>query len=84
MSMHTKRAQALGRYYDQAIRRPDTDRDEAVEYAIRQVFMSASEDARADIYAVVRECFDKYPSGITRRLGLTFALRNYQYKRIHG
>lgn len=84
MTMHGKRATRISKYYDQAIRRPDANKDEAVEYAIKQVFPLYSEDALADLYAVVRESFDNFPGGITRRLDLTKRLRDYQYRRLHG
>lgn len=82
--MHAKRATRIAKYYDQAIRRPDATKDEAVEYAIKQVYPMYSEDALADVFASLRESFDKFPSGITRRMDLTFKLRDYQYKRTRG
>ena len=84
MSMHGNRAKRIATYYDQAIRRPDATKDDAVEYAVRQVFPRYSDEAQADVFAVIRESFDKYTSGITRRLDLTTRLRNYEYRRIHG
>lgn len=84
MSMHTKTAKRISTLYDQAIRRPDADKDSALESVIAKVYSTKSDEVQADIFASLRECFDKYQSGITRRLALTTALRNYAYKRIHG
>lgn len=81
MSLHSKRAQRLQKYYDTRIRLGD-DKDTAVEYGLKILFPLYSEDAQADVFAFVRPAFDDYPSGLSRRIALTTALRKHSHGRI--
>ncbi|QOI69528.1 hypothetical protein XaavBphi31_31 [Xanthomonas phage Xaa_vB_phi31] len=58
--------------------------DDAVTYAIAQVFFRYSEDAQADVFAAIRHAFDEYPNGTSRKIAVTGLLRNYSIRRIHG
>ncbi|QYW01978.1 hypothetical protein CPT_Pepon028 [Stenotrophomonas phage Pepon] len=78
-----KHAENISRYYDQQLRR-GFEKDDAVEYAIRQVWPLKSEDAQADIFAAIRHVFDEYPSGVSRKIALSSAVEKYRIAYIHG
>lgn len=83
MSTAAKNASRLMKYTDTRVRLGD-DVDDAVTYAIDQVYRMRSEDARADIYAAIREQFDLYPNGTSRKIALVGKLRAYEISRIYG
>ena len=84
MSLHLKRAKRLSMGYDVALRLHQKDREETLTGVIADQYPNLSEDAQADLYAAVYPSFENYPSGITRRIALTAALRNWSLRRIYG
>lgn len=81
---YAKRAvDTIERRYNQLIRL-DTDKEEAIDEAVAHAYPRRSEDAQADIVATIAHIFDEYPSGITRKMAMTTALRNYEIARIRG
>lgn len=77
MSLYTKRAARIMKHYDLQIRKPDVTKEDAIDSAIKRVYPTASEDAQADIYGYIGESFDKFPTGVARRISITGALRKY-------
>lgn len=82
MSTAAKNASRLMKYVDIRVVLGD-DMDEAVEAAIDKVYMMRSEEARADIFGFIREQFDLYPNGTTRKIALVNKLRAYEISRIY-
>ncbi|QVR48657.1 hypothetical protein [Stenotrophomonas phage BUCT609] len=75
----------IRKYVNDRIRYHDVDMDDAVEYAIAQVYGNYSEDAQADVFAAIRHVFDEHPhDGTGRSIALKQALRNYAIRRITG
>jgi len=83
LSNSTKDAGRLLKYTNQRVVLGD-DFDEAITYAVAQVYPRASEDAQADVYAAIRACFDEYPNGTSRKIAVVDRLRKYQLSRIYG
>lgn len=72
----------IEREYNNRVR--SADKDEALEFAISRVYGERSEDAQADLFGAIRHLFDDYPSGITRKMALRSAIRNYEIRRVLG
>ncbi|AHB12120.1 hypothetical protein Paz_23 [Xylella phage Paz] len=83
MSTASKNAARILKYTDTRVRLGD-DMDDAVTYAIAQVYPRQSEDSQADIFAAIRSAFDEYPNGTSRKIAVIGHLRRWQIGRIYG
>ncbi|WWO60299.1 hypothetical protein [Xanthomonas phage SB4] len=78
-----KATESIERKYNERVRLGG-DKDDAVTDAIKHAYPSLSEDAQADVFGRIRDLFDEFPSGITRKMALGKALRDYAIGRIYG